>query len=85
MDHQGSPAHLFKMVLLPVTEVTWCTLIFFEVSVSEWDVLLPESIRLEFSEQILADTMQLEEVFTKISIKQQFPRSSYWKMLHFLQ
>ena len=29
MDHQGSPAHLFKMVLLPVTEVTWCTLIFF--------------------------------------------------------
>jgi len=58
MDHQGSPAHLFKMVLLPVTEVTWCTLIFFEVSVSEWDVLLPESIHLEFSEQILADTMQ---------------------------
>ena len=31
---------------------------FFEVSVSERDVLLPESIHLEFSEQILADTMQ---------------------------
>ena len=54
MDHQGSRAHLLKMVLLQVTEVTWCTLIFFfEVPISEWDVLLPESIHLEFSEQIL--------------------------------
>lgn len=30
---------------------------FLEVS-TEWDVLLPESIHLEFSEQIPADTMQ---------------------------